>query len=46
MNYPNYYQPEATLDQGQLVVNVVNAISPRVDITPDFLNALKGSRSV
>lgn len=29
MNYPNYYHPEAKLNEGEVVANLVNAVAPR-----------------
>jgi hypothetical protein len=45
MNYPSNYNSETKLDEFQVITNLVNAVGPKTDLTPEFLNNLKASRS-
>ena len=46
MNHPGNHQSDATLDEAVLLNNLVNAISSKLDLTPDFLNGVKNSRTI
>ncbi|MDD2984733.1 MAG: hypothetical protein PHQ74_15245 [Crocinitomicaceae bacterium] len=46
MNHPGNHHSDATLDEAVLLNNLVNAVSSKLDLTPDFLNGVKNSRSI
>lgn len=46
MNHPGYHHSDALLDEAVLLNNLVNAVSPKLDLTPDFLNGVKNSRTL
>lgn len=45
MNHPGNHHSDATLDEAVLLANLINAVTPKVDLTPEFLNGVKNSRS-
>lgn len=45
MNHPGNHHSDATLDEAILLTNLINAVSPKVDLAPEFLNGVKNSRS-
>lgn len=46
MNHPGNHHSDATLDEAVLLNNLVNAISSKLDLSTDFLNGVKNSRSI
>lgn len=44
MNHPGYHHSDATLDEASVLNNLVNAISSKLDIAPEFLNNVRNSR--
>jgi len=46
MNYPSHHHKEAEFNQSQLINDLVNTISPKSELTHDFVNALKNSGSI
>ncbi len=46
MNHPGYHHSDALLDEAVLLNNLVNAVSPKLDLAPDFLNGVRNSRTL
>jgi len=46
MNHPGNHHSDATLDEVVLLNNLVNAVSPKLDLAGDFLNGVKNSRTI
>lgn len=46
MNHPGNHHSEAVLDEAVLLNNLINAVSPRLDLSADFLNGVKNSRTL
>ena len=44
MNHPGNHHSDAPLDEAILLTNLINAVSPKVDLAPEFLNGVKNSR--
>lgn len=45
MNYPAHIEENAVLKENEVIVNLVNVISTRGDLNPDFVRTLKSSNS-
>lgn len=46
MNHPGNHHSDATLDEVVLLNNLVNAVSPKLDLAGDFLNGVRNSRTI
>jgi hypothetical protein len=46
MNHPNNQSVEAHFDEAQLLDSFVTAVSPKLDLNPDFLNSVRNSRTL
>lgn len=46
MNHPTNQSLEATLNESLVLNNLVAAVSPKLDLAPDFLNGVKNSRTL
>lgn len=44
MNHPGYHHSDATLDEASVLNNLVNAVSSKLDLAPEFLNSVRNSR--
>ncbi len=46
MNHPANQSLDAHLDETSLLNSLVTAVSPKLDLTPDFLNGVRNSRTL
>ena len=46
MNHPNNQSVEAHFDEAQLLDSFFTAVSPKLDLNPDFLNSVRNSRTL
>lgn len=44
MNHPGNHHSDATLDEASVLNNLINAVSSKLDLAPEFLNGVRGSR--
>ena len=45
MNHPANQSLEVTLDEAHVLDSLVSAVSPKLDLTPDFFNGVRNSRT-